>query len=323
VNGPHGILLVEPGRDHGDVPALMPAANRALAAHALDALALAGVRDVVVAAPAAIRPLVRRTLDGSTAGVTLHFAECTSGRLLCTALAASNGRNGGGVLVHRGDCMFRGELAPLASRLAAEQLDALLLKDAGNGSGFAGVQLFGAAGADMIGLVGGELRRDPTVEELAETLLLDGLRVETTNVECCWRYQEEPEAILELNRYLLEDIELDAPAGALTRSVVQGRARIDPTARISRSLIRGPAIIGAGAEISDAYIGPYTSIGPGTILEAVEIEHSVVHADCTIRHMGIRLESSVIGPDARLGRHFDLPKALHLHVGRRARVSLS
>ena len=41
-------------------------------------------------------------------------------------------------------------------------------------------------------------------------------------------------------------------------------------------MIRGPAIIGAGAEIRDAFVGPYTSIGPGCVIDRCEIENSIV-----------------------------------------------
>ncbi len=86
--------------------------------------------------------------------------------------------------------------------------------------------------------------------------------------------------------------------------------------------MRGPAVIGAGVRLRDAYVGPYTSIGHDVVIEGAEVEHSIVMPEASIRHLGDRLEASVIGPHARVFRDFRLPRALRLNVGRGAEVSL-
>jgi glucose-1-phosphate thymidylyltransferase len=76
-------------------------------------------------------------------------------------------------------------------------------------------------------------------------------------------------------------------------------------------------------EISDAYIGPYTSIGSGVVIENAEVEHSIILPGASIRHLGGRLEASIVGVDARIFRDFRLPRALRLNVGEGAEVALT
>jgi glucose-1-phosphate thymidylyltransferase len=98
---------------------------------------------------------------------------------------------------------------------------------------------------------------------------------------------------------------------------------IDPSARLRATTVRGPAIIGPGVEISDAYIGPYSSIGRDVVIENAEVEHSIILPGASIKHLGGRLEASVVGPGARIFRDFRLPRALRLNVGEGAEVAIT
>ena len=82
----------------------------------------------------------------------------------------------------------------------------------------------------------------------------------------------------------------------------QGPALVHPTATLDNTIVRGPAVIGPGATLSHAYVGPYTSIGAGVRIEGSEIEHSIVLDEAEILHVGMRLDSSVIGRGARIRR---------------------
>jgi glucose-1-phosphate thymidylyltransferase len=57
-------------------------------------------------------------------------------------------------------------------------------------------------------------------------------------------------------------------------------------------------------------------------LEAAEIEHSIVLADADVRFVGTRIESSIVGAGARVGRGFDPPAAMKLSIGDGAEVIL-
>ena len=101
----------------------------------------------------------------------------------------------------------------------------------------------------------------------------------------------------------------------------EGKVLIDPTATVRSSVITGPTVIGRGAVV-DAYLGPYTAIGAGTRIEGVEIERSIVSPGANVTHVGGRLVSSIVGPDARVYRDFSLPRAVRLWVGDGVEIGL-
>jgi glucose-1-phosphate thymidylyltransferase len=82
-------------------------------------------------------------------------------------------------------------------------------------------------------------------------------------------------------------------------------------------------VIGPRAEIVHSYVGPYTSIGADVVVEGSEIEYSVVLDGAEIRFVGERLEESVVGRRARIGREHRLPRALRLMVSDGAEVTLA
>jgi glucose-1-phosphate thymidylyltransferase len=154
---------------------------------------------------------------------------------------------------------------------------------------------------------------DATLEGSPDTVELDG----------AWRYDGTVDGVLEANSLALDDLKRARVGADLSRASVQGRVAIDPTAVLDGSKIRGPAQIGPGAVLIDTYVGPYTSIGADVRLESVEIDHSIVLDSAVIRFPGRRLEASLVGEGAHIGRDFNLPSALRLRVGRGADIQLS
>jgi glucose-1-phosphate thymidylyltransferase len=161
------------------------------------------------------------------------------------------------------------------------------------------------------------------LECLAESVLELGGRVETREVTDWWRLGPGPEAFLAGNRFALGAVAADYDFAALPGSRIEGPVSIDRSARVESSIVRGPAVIGPDALLRDAYVGPYTSIGRDVTIEGAEVENSIVLPSASIRHLGGRLEASVVGPGARIFRDFRLPKALRLNVGEGAEVSLA
>ena len=150
-----------------------------------------------------------------------------------------------------------------------------------------------------------------------------GGRVSTRTARRWWRFRTGADALLEGNRFALEDLSPDYAQATLSNADIQGAVVAHPTARIESSVVRGPVILGPRARLIDSYVGPYTSIGPDVVVEGAEIEHSVVLKGASIRHLGGRLEASVVGPYAKVFRDFRLPRALRLQVGEGAEVSLA
>ena len=103
------------------------------------------------------------------------------------------------------------------------------------------------------------------------------LRVQEVGV---WLDAGKPEALLETNRYLLEN----------------GSANSAEAAKRKGISIVPPVYIHPEAELRDCVIGPFVSIGRKAILSRSIIENSIVEQEAEIDHMV--LENSLIGRQA-------------------------
>jgi hypothetical protein len=147
--------------------------------------------------------------------------------------------------------------------------------------------------------------------------------VESVELDAGWRYDGTVDGVLEANHMALDALKRGRVGADLSRATVQGRVQIHPTAVLDGAKLRGPVHVGPGAVISETYVGPYTSVGAGVRLEGVEIEHSIVLDHAVISFPGRRLEASLVGEGAQIGRDFNLPSALRLRVGRGSDIQLS
>ena len=161
-----------------------------------------------------------------------------------------------------------------------------------------------------------------TLSETPEDRLTAG-RGKVVELDGAWRYDGTVDGVLEANTIALDNLKRDRTGVDLTRSTVQGRVSIDPSAELDGAKIRGPVWIGPGVRLVETYVGPYTSIGAGVTLEGVEIENSIVLAGAQIRFPGRRLEASIVGEGASIGRDYSLPSAVRLRVGPGAEIQLS
>jgi glucose-1-phosphate thymidylyltransferase len=97
---------------------------------------------------------------------------------------------------------------------------------------------------------------------------------------------------------------------------------IEPGARLERATVRGPAIIGAGAQLTDCYIGPYTAIGEDCAVEGAEVEHSILLAGSSVRHLDGRMESSLLGRNVAIARDNRQPRAYRFMVGDNSEIGI-
>ena len=138
-----------------------------------------------------------------------------------------------------------------------------------------------------------------------------------------WHYDGTVDGILEANTLALDGLKRGRVGVDLSNASVQGRVHIDPSAELDGAKLRGPVSIGPGARLIETYVGPYTTIGAGVTLEGVEIEHSIVLPQAAIRYPGRRLEASLVGEGARIGRDYSLPSAVRVRVGPGSEIQLS
>jgi glucose-1-phosphate thymidylyltransferase len=336
---------VRVGNWEAPAPALLPVANRPLLAHALDWLAAAGMRQVAVVAGDRLASDARGALAGDLWPFELDWLEQAAGETLGESLGALTGFvEGEPFVVHLADSLARQSLPALLGEASPDALGAVVVvhgSDDGQrsvvdirerlGAGRGAPPELARAATAGVAVLGGEVLEQlgeldawpgRELNALAERVNQLGGRVRVRHASGWWRFCRGTEAALEGNRFALESLAEAPVRGEIIDSRIQGAVSIHPTARLESTIVRGPAVIGAGVRLRDAYVGPYTSIGNDVVIEGAEVEHSIVMPEASIRHLGGRLEASVVGPGARVFRDFRLPRALRLSVGRGAEVSL-
>jgi glucose-1-phosphate thymidylyltransferase len=156
----------------------------------------------------------------------------------------------------------------------------------------------------------GELEITDAIQHLVDT----ARRVEPHIVQGWWKDTGRLDDMLEANRLILDRLEHRID-GELIDSQVEGRVVVEAGARLERATVRGPAVIGAGARLTDCYIGPYSAIGEGCTVQRAEIEHSILLAGSSVRHLDGRMESSLLGRNVTISRGDRQPKAYRFMVG--------
>jgi glucose-1-phosphate thymidylyltransferase len=347
---PKAVIAIEGGTDERTAPwspsdpSLLPVANRPLVLHAVDAVRRAGAEEVIVVAEADTATTIRHALGAEADG--LMFIELSHPPSSAEAiLAAATRLEGERFLLHVGEGMLVRDHGTLSAAIADSESDATVFFHADRSAEpvetkfslrrrraaegepehrLAGVHAFGpaflAALLAMTPDADGRVRIADAVERLAD----GGGRVQGGVLEDWWRHRGTPEDLLDVNRRVLDEIApaADALPEDLADARLEGRVHIHPTAHVRNSVVRGPAIIGAHARVTDSYVGPYTSIGDGATIENAEIASSIVLPRARIRHVGVRVEDSIVGPGASVGRDFALPKAMRLLVGSDAQITL-
>jgi len=348
-----GLLLAASTRDD-ELTALagaraahrLPVANRPLLFYGLAAMQACGVEDVAVIVSPGTAADVRTLLSGSADGA-LRIGCLDAGEphgLVQALRAATHFLDDRPVMVHLGDALVSQPLPPLFDELASSGGDALLLvrnaaelgdQPAATGvrplrlvedkpvppaeQALAGVFVLGPAAIDAALA----LPDEAGVMEIVRAIGDAGGRLETRIVNGSWKYTGEVDGLLAANRMVLDAIESDVAGCDLSQTRIEGRVQVHPTAVIERSTIRGPAVIGPRAVVQDAFVGPYSAVGAEVRLEGAELEHSIVLDHAVIRHIGHRLEDSLVGSGATVTRDFAFPSGLRLRVGRRAEVLLA
>jgi glucose-1-phosphate thymidylyltransferase len=325
-------------QEHSD--ALVNVANRPLVHHVIDALAAAGVEDVIVTSSIELAPDVRVCLEPWRRGETIHMQHLEHGPPLDLTGAISLAApliGSAPCIVHPGSVLLDAPLSPLVSRFQGDgPTVALLVEPDGPEpeqdlyTGAVTVTpdhcatAIGLFGPDAVRLVGEQSAADRggAWSTLAEALDPAGVSVDVIPVPAWHEYTGDPLDLLELNRIALERLSPDRLRPVTDGNRIEGRVQIHPSATVRASVIVGPAVIGPGATIANAYIGPYTSIGPRARIEGAEIERSIIGADASITHIGRRLFSSIVGRNARVHRDMSLPRALRLMVGDETEVAV-
>jgi glucose-1-phosphate thymidylyltransferase len=315
--------------------ALLPVGNKPLVLHALEELIDAGIDEVAIVSEPCLAEEVHELVEASVHDriATIHVVG--KRHLFLDALRQVASFVGvDSFLVHLGDSLTRGGLTPAIQGRPILGNDVLaLVEENGHevtplGPGLAsmraaGIYVFGPGVLNVDGQSDAPEDWDLEIAGTTDRLAAAGGRIEVRPVHDWWRYRPRPDALLQANRFFLSGIRGGPTDAWLENTDLQGPVILHPSVRLTSTIVRGPVIIGPGAEIRDAYVGPYSSIGANVLIENAEVEHSIILPGASIRHLGGRLEASVVGPQARIFRDFRLPRAFRVNVGEGAEIAIT
>jgi glucose-1-phosphate thymidylyltransferase len=336
---------------HTSAKQLVPVANKPVLFYGIEALVDAGVTEIgIIIAPETGEEIREAAGDGSAFGAKItYIVQDKPAGLAHAVLTAEEFIGESPFVMYLGDNLLRDGLRNLVGTFIDDEPNALILltpvedpssygvaeldgerivrliekpKDPPSNLALVGVYLFDSKIFDAARALEPSWRGELEITEAIQSLIDDGLRVQSEVVRGWWKDTGQLADMLEANRLVLEELQTRLEGEVDDASRVEGRVVLEPGASLTRSVIRGPAVIGAGACIEDAYIGPYTSIGENVHVRRSEVEHSIVLAGSVVEDLGTRMEASLLGRNVKLTRSDGVPKTLRLLVGDNSEIEI-
>jgi glucose-1-phosphate thymidylyltransferase len=335
---------------HTSAKQLVPVANRPVLFYGIEAMAHAGIEEVgIIIAPETGDEIREATGDGSAFGVRItYIVQDEPAGLAHAVLTAEPFLGADPFVMYLGDNLLQGGIDDLVTAFRANGPDALILltpvpdpehfgvaeldgdrvvalaeKPAQPRTNLAlvGVYMFTSLIHDAARAIDPSPRGELEITDAIQYLVDSGRRVEPHVVKGWWKDTGRLEDMLEANRLVLDTIAMRVD-GELVESQCDGRVVIEAGAKLERSTVRGPAVTGARAHLIDAYVGPYSAIGEDCIIERAEVEHSILLAGSSVRHLDGRMEASLLGRNVHIARSGGQPRAYRFMVGDNSEIGI-
>ena len=333
---------------------LVPVANKPVLEYAVEDLREAGITDIGVVLGDLGREEIQGLLgDGSAYGVDVTYI--VQGNPLGLAHAAGCAREFVGdddFVMYLGDNILKRGIGDLvesfeagdhAAGIALQRVDEpgqfgiadvdesgavrrLVEKpdDPPSDLALIGIYVFSPAVFDAIDDLEPSWRGELEITDAIQSLLDDGLAVDSQVVDGWWKDTGKPKDILEANRLVLEDLAPASDGTVEDGAETTGRVDLREGAVVeSGAVVRGPVSLAEGVTVrAGTYVGPYTSIGPDSTVANAHVENSVVIGDAEISASG-RFVDSLIGSGAAItSAEGMLPEGRRLVVGENSDLSL-
>ena len=335
---------------HTSAKQLVPVANRPVLFYGIQAMADAGIEEVgIIIAPETGDEIRTAVGDGSQFGLAItYIVQDEPAGLAHAVLTAEEFLGDAPFVMYLGDNLLQGGIRELVTAFRHSAPDALILltpvpdpehygvAELADGRvvrlaekppepktdlALVGVYMFTAGIHDAARAIRPSPRGELEITDAIQHLVDTGRRVEPHIVQGWWKDTGRLDDMLEANRLVLDTMQARVQ-GELVDSRVDGRVVVEAGARLERATVRGPAVIGAGAQLTDCYIGPYTAIGEDCVIERAEVEHSILLAGSSVRHLDGRMESSLLGRNVHIARGVRQPRAYRFMVGDNSEIGI-
>jgi glucose-1-phosphate thymidylyltransferase len=155
----------------------------------------------------------------------------------------------------------------------------------------------------------GELEITDAIQEMIAL----GFKVKAELLDTWWLDTGKKDDILAANARALDEFIKREVQGTVENATIEGRVRVDKSAKILNSTVRGPCAIGENTLVENSFVGPYTSIGANAHIINSHVEYCVIMEYAQIKDVE-RLEESLIGKYARVTRT-NRKGTIKLHIG--------
>lgn len=342
---------------HTSAKQLVPIANKPILFYGIEAMALAGIKEIGIIIGETGKEIRAAVGDGSRFGVEVTYIpqDAPLGLAHCV-LIAKDFLGDDDFVMYLGDNMLEqgltefvteferarevgGPLAPTAQILLSHVDDPRQFgvaevdsnghvkrlvekpQDPPSDLALVGVYLFDKTVHDAVRAIKPSARGELEITDAIQWIVDQGHTVHHRILQGWWLDTGKKDPLLECNRLVLEVLtpRNDGDVDAATQ--IEGRVIIGKGAVVRNSRIRGPVVIGEGAKIDHSYIGPFTSLGHDCVVTRSEMEHSVILDRSSIIDIS-RLTDSLIGRDVQVTRSEQKPRALRLMLGDDSKIEL-
>lgn len=333
---------------------LIPIANKPMSQYVLEDLRDAGITDVAIILgdlhPEKVKEYYK---DGGDFGVRITYIYQGRPRGIAHAIGLTDRFVGGDpFVVYLGDNILKGGIGKFVEAYRESDFDAMVLlsrvknpqrfgvakfdkngnliglvekpKEPPSEYALTGIYFFKPPIFDMIKRLKPSWRGELEITEAIQLLLENGYKVGHQFVGGWWKDTGTPMDILDANRLILDEMELEVQGTVEDDAVIQGRVSVGEGSLIKKgATIRGPTIIGENSLVEgNVYIGPYTSIGNHVTVRRGEIENSVVMDHCLI-DVDEKITDSLIGPHSTLVSDENIkPIGRRFVIGERSNIRL-
>jgi len=335
---------------HTNAKQLVPVGNKPILHFVLESLVAAGVADVGMIVGDTAAEIQASVGDGSDWGAAVTYIRQEAPLGLAHAVRTAEHYLGDDDFVmYLGDNLILDGITPLVEEFRAERPNSQILltrvpeperfgvaelgpdgrvlrlvekpKRPKSDLALVGVYMFDRHVHEATHAIKPSDRGELEITDAIQWLVDSGYDVRPHLITGWWKDTGRLEDLLDANRQVLDGL-VPANHGSVDASSrIEGKVVIQAGAVIERSTIRGPAIIGERTRIVDSYVGPFTSIYFDCLIDAAEIENSVVLEQSAIRDLR-RIESSLIGKNVEVGRSAERPRAYRLMLGDHSRVGV-
>jgi glucose-1-phosphate thymidylyltransferase len=328
---------------HTSAKQLVPVANKPILFYGIEAIRDAGITDFGIVVGDTADEVKEAVGDGSRFGIKVEYIQQEAPLGLAHAVKISRDyMQDEPFVMYLGDNLLSGGIKDFVDEFKKGDYDSqILLAKVKNPSDFGvaeldgdrvvgleekpkkpksdyalvGVYMFTSRIFEATEKIEPSWRGELEITDAIQYLIDHEFVVNSHIVEGWWKDTGKLEDMLDANRMILTGMTTRMESKQLEDSEIHGHVQLDEGVTVKKSVLRGPCIIGAGAEIVDSYVGPFTSIGPNTVLARSEIENSIVLENCTITDIGSRIGGSLIGKNVTVTKSDKPPRNYSFMVG--------